>query len=179
MKKALLIIDVQNDYFKGGAMELPGAEEACQKIKTVLEKCRERKIPIMYMQHVADKNASFFRPQTFGVEINDTVKPKKRDKIFQKSYPNSFRDTKLLKYLKKKKIRELIICGMMTHMCIDTSVRAAYDLGFNCTLIADGCATKNLEFENRVIPAKDVQASFLSALDSTFSNNVYSQYFKI
>ena len=179
MKKALLIIDVQNDYFPGGSMELVGSEEAAKNTSDILEKCRKRRIPVIYMQHIADKNASFFLPKTKGVEIHSLVKPKRKDKIFQKKFPNSFRDTKLHKYLKQKKIKELIICGMMTHMCVDTTVRAAYDLGYNCTLIGDACATRDLEFENRMIAAKNVQGSFLSALDSTFANIMYTKYFEV
>jgi nicotinamidase-related amidase len=86
------------------------------------------------------------------------------------SVPNSFRETELLDYLKANDITELIICGMMTHMCIDATTRAAYDFGFKCTVIGDACATKNLELNGQIAKAKDVQIAFLSALDGTFAD---------
>jgi len=177
MKQALLIIDIQNDYFQGGAMELAGAEEAAQQAILLIESFRSDEKPIVFMQHIASEEASFFKPHTHGVHIHQSVEPQKGDVVLQKSYPNSFRDTALLTLLRKGGIQELIICGMMTHMCVDTTVRAAYDLGFSCKLIGDACATKTLEYEGRSVDSKEVQASYLAAIDGTFAEVLNTKVF--
>lgn len=177
MKQALLIIDIQNDYFKGGAMELAGAEEAALQAALLIGKIRRDDQPIIFMQHIASEQASFFKPNTFGVNIHQSVEPQKGDVVLQKSYPNSFRDTELLALLRKGGIQELIICGMMTHMCVDTTVRAAYDLGFSCKLIGDACATKTLEYAGRSVDSKEVQASYLAAIDGTFAEVLNTKVF--
>ena len=112
----------------------------------------------------------FLLQGTRGVEINDYVKPLEDEKVIIKHHPNSFKDTELLNYLRLKEVSNLVICGMMTHMCIDATVRAAKDYGFHCTLIADACATKELEFNGVRVSSSNVQTAFLSALNVTYAN---------
>lgn len=170
MIKALIIIDIQNDYFENGKMELVGAEKASKNAKTILEFFRDKKLPIVHIQHIATSPAAtFFLPNTEGVKINKNVEPKGDEKVIIKHYPNSFRETELLDYLKSMQISELVICGMMTHMCIDTTTRAAYDVGFKSIVIGDACATKDLELDGEKVNAKEVQIAYLSALDGTFA----------
>lgn len=169
MKQALLIIDIQNDYFNGGAMELVGSKEASHQAALLIETFRQQEKQLIFLQHIASEQASFFRPNSKGVLIHSSVKPLKTEWVIQKSYPNSFRDTELLSLLQKEGIQELIICGMMTHMCVDTTVRAAYDLGFSCILIGEACATKDLEFEGKTVTSKEVQMAYLGAIDGTFA----------
>lgn len=170
MIKALIIIDIQNDYFKNGKMELVGSEKASKNAKTILEFFRDKKLPIVHIQHIAiSPTATFFLPNTEGVKINKNVEPNGDEKVIIKNYPNSFRETELLDFLKSMQISELVICGMMTHMCIDTTTRAAYDLGFKSIVIGDACATKDLELDGEKVNAKKVQIAYLSALDGTFA----------
>ncbi|MDP2821387.1 MAG: isochorismatase family protein [Sulfuritalea sp.] len=89
--------------------------------------------------------------------------------IIRKNFPNSFRDTPLLEHLRDNKITRLVIAGMMTQMCIDSTVRAAADLGFECSLAHDACATKSLSFGGMAVPADGVQAAFLAALNGLFA----------
>lgn len=171
MKQALLIIDIQNDYFKNGAMELVGSEEASLIARKLLDKFREENLPIIHIQHISTRaGATFFLPNTFGAEIHENVRPKENEKIIIKNFPNSFRDTDLLEYLKSENISDLVVCGMMTHLCVDTTVRAAKDLGFDITLIADAVATKDLEIFGKRVYASEVNLSFLAALNYFFSN---------
>jgi nicotinamidase-related amidase len=85
-----------------------------------------------------------------------------------KHFPNSFRETNLLEILRDRNITDLTIVGMMTHMCIDTTVRAANDLGFKVTVYENACATRDLSYE-RTVAAVDVQAAYLAALDGSFA----------
>ncbi|EOP50298.1 MULTISPECIES: cysteine hydrolase family protein [Bacillus] len=171
MKTALVLIDIQNDYFPNGKMELSKPLETVQYAKQVLDFFRDKKRPIFHVQHISTKeNATFFLPNTEGAEIHQEVKPLEEEYLIQKHFPNSFRDTKLLKVLQKENIDTLVICGMMTHMCIDATVRAANDLGFHCIVIENACTTKDLAFQENIIPAQQVHRSFISAL-----NNVYAE----
>jgi nicotinamidase-related amidase len=178
MKTALLLIDIQNDYFPGGNMELVGMEESALKAKELLDLFRKNDLPSYHMQHASlGKGAGFFLPDTKGAEIHESVKPLPSDLVLQKHFPNSFRDTDLMEKLKSAQIGALVICGSMTHMCIDATTRAAADQGFKCTVIHDACATRDLLFEDSVIPAKQVHAAFMSALGFAYAKVVSLETF--
>ena len=171
MKRALVIVDIQNDYFPGGKMELVGMKEAANKAKHVLELCRARNVPIFHIQHLSNgAGATFFLPETDGVEIHGSVAPQGDEYIIQKFFPNSFRDTSLTEQLKRIDVDEVIFCGAMTHMCIDTSVRAAFDLGFRCLVVSDACATKDLEYGGVLVDAPQVHTAYMAALSSVFAH---------
>ncbi|MCD6680244.1 MAG: cysteine hydrolase [Burkholderiaceae bacterium] len=170
MNTALLIIDIQNDYFPGGAMELVGAEAAAERAASVLAVFRARGLPVVHVQHLSVRpGATFFRPGTPGAEIHPSVAPLADETVVLKHYPNAFRETGLLEHLRGKGIERLVIAGMMTHMCIDTTTRAAADLGFECTLVHDACATRALSFGGETIPAASVHNAFVAALNGTFA----------
>lgn len=170
MNQALLLIDFQNDYFPGGAMELVGPVEAGLKAARLLEVFRQRSLPVIHVQHVSTRaGATFFIPGTEGVEIHRSVRPLEGEKLVVKNYPNSFRETDLLEELRTLHIDQLVIAGMMTHMCIDTTTRAAADLGFQCTLAHDACATRALSFGGATVPAEQVQTAFMAALNGLFA----------
>lgn len=171
MNKALILIDIQMDYFKGGACELINPIEASLKAKSLLETFREKKLPLFHIQHINEirPNATFFLPNTKGIEIHENVKPLEREVVIQKNFPNSFLQTNLENELEKLNIKELVICGMMSHMCVDATTRAAFDLGFKCTVAHDACTTKNLEFQGEVVPHQQVHHAFMSALSAVYA----------
>ncbi|WP_228435826.1 cysteine hydrolase family protein [Chryseobacterium pennipullorum] len=171
---ALLIIDVQNDYFPGGKMALEKAEQAGENTKKILEYFRKNNLPVIHIQHIsANEGAAFFLPGTSGVEINLLVSPKPGEKIITKHFPNSFRETGLLEYLQSKGIRNLVITGMMTDVCIESTTRAAFDFGFSNTIIGDATATKDRELGGQIIKASEVQRSFLAGISAL--GNLYSR----
>lgn len=173
MGTALLLIDIQNDYFPGGKMELSGSTEAGLRAAEILSAFRERKLPVIHIRHISARpGATFFLPGTVGSEIHASVSPAPGETVIEKNYPNSFRDTPLLEHLRKNGTGSLVIAGMMTHMCVDATTRAAFDLGFACTLAHDACATRNLSFEDRTVPAEHVHAAFLSALSGIYAKVV-------
>lgn len=170
MKTALLIIDIQNDYFPGGKMTLEGSSEASLNAAALLAAFREKQLPIVHVQHLAaSPKATFFVPGTDGAQIHRNVAPATSEVVIQKAFPNSFRKTGLLDYLKQNEISELVIAGMMTHMCVDTTTRAACDLEFKCRLAHDACATKALSFGEITVPAAQVQAAYMAALNGLFA----------
>lgn len=178
MNQALLIVDIQNDYFEGETNTLVDAYKASINAGRILGWFRDESLPVIYIQHIAlSTTATFFLPDTLGAEIQENVKPLPDEKVIIKHFPNSFRETELLDYLKKNEITDLVVCGMMTHMCIDTTVRAANDFGFNVTLIGDACATKDLSIGHETVPAHEVHMAFLAALNAYFAKVVKTKEF--
>jgi len=169
MKTALLLIDIQNDYFPGGKMALEGSLEAGQKAKRLLEYFRKERFPRVHIQHVSTRDgATFLLSDTDGVQFHESVRPAELETVIQKHYPNAFRDTRLLSFLRESRVQGLVIAGMMTHLCVDATVRAASEHGFECWIAGDACATKALTFQGKTIPAGEVQGAFLAALDGTY-----------
>lgn len=173
MTTALIIIDIQNDYFSGGTMELAGSDPAAANAARLLARFREQGRPLVHIQHLMDRpGATFLLPGTHGSEIHPTVAPLAGEVVIQKHYPNSFRETGLLESLRQAGARELLICGMMTSMCVDATTRAAFDLGFSCTVVHDACATRDLPFGGETIPARQVHGAFLAALGAVYARIV-------
>lgn len=170
MTTALLVIDIQNDYFPNGKMELTGPDAAAINAARLLSDFREKGAPIFHVKHITKDNAAhFFHPDTKGVEIHESVRPLDEEPVIIKHMPNSFFNTNLHEELQKEGVTELVVCGMMTHMCIDSTVRAAVELGYSCQVIEDACATTSLEIEDKVIPAEQIHYAFMAALNSAFA----------
>jgi nicotinamidase-related amidase len=171
MNQALVLIDIQNDYFPGGRMTLEGADAAAQNAASLLARFRAGGLPLFHVQHVSTRpNATFFIPGTDGIEFHAAVAPLAGEPVIQKNFPNAFRATRLDTELRSRGVSELVIAGMMTHMCIDTSVRAAFDLGFKVDLAFDACATRDLRFGDAELTAAQVHGSFIAALNGTFAS---------
>ncbi len=167
MPAVLVLIDLQMDYFPGGAVALQGADGAVARAAELLRAWRFRKLPVVHVQHLATRtDATFFCPGTPGVEIHPEVEPLPSEPLIQKNFPNAFRATELEQVLKDLNADSVVIAGMMTHMCVDTTVRAAADLGFTVRLAADATATRPLAFNGLLVPPEHVQAAFLAALMS-------------
>jgi nicotinamidase-related amidase len=173
MDTALLLIDLQNDYFEGGAMTLDGADAAVANAARLLARFRVRGWPIMHVQHLSTRpGATFFLAGTRGAGIHAAVAPRDGETVVVKHFPNAFRETSLAESLRERGIARLTIAGMMTHMCVDTSTRAAADMGFACTLAHDACATRAQAFGGRTVAAADVQAAYMAALNGAFARVV-------
>ena len=165
MTRALLIIDIQNDYFEGGAYPLPGAENAAAIASDLLSAVRNSGLPVVHVQHIWDApDAEFMIPGTWGSEINAAVAPLASEPVIVKAYPNAFRETELLELLSTLEANELVVCGMMSNLCVDATVRAAVDLGFDVTVAHDACAAADLAFDGVEVPAESVHAAFMAGL---------------
>lgn len=170
MKPGLILIDIQNDYFKGGKYELVNAEQAAEQAHKILDFFREKQLPIYHVRHINLKpDAAFFVPDTEGSEFYKEVSPLPGEDIIIKHKPDSFIDTNLKEELNKKQVDTLVICGMMTHMCIDTTIRSAGNHGFSVTLIEDACATRELKWGEITVSAEQVQCAYLAALNGRFA----------
>jgi nicotinamidase-related amidase len=170
---ALLVIDIQNDYFPGGAMELEGADAAGAKAGQAIRQFRDKTMPVIHVRHLSVRPGStFFLPGTKGAEIHDAVKPLGEEAVIEKNFPNSFRNTGLGALLEKQQIKNLVVAGMMTHMCVDATVRHAADLGYKITLLGDACATRVQSYAGEKVPARQVHTAFLAALNGFYAKVV-------
>jgi nicotinamidase-related amidase len=170
MSTALIIVDIQNDYFPEGKLPLVGPIEAAQQAARLLDRFRQSQRPIIHVQHIAVRpGATFFLPDTSGAGFHPNVQPLPGEPIVQKNFPNSFRETPLLEVLRELQVNRLIICGMQTNMCIDATTRAAADFGFECIVAADACAARNLTFDGVTVPADQVHHAFLAALNGSYA----------
>jgi nicotinamidase-related amidase len=167
LNTALLIIDIQNDYFPGGKYPLVNPLEAAQKAYMILQCFREHNGYHIHIQHISKKpEATFFISGDRGTDIHDTVAHFEGEPIVYKHEPNSFLNTNLLELLRSWEIERVVITGMMTHMCVDATARAASDLGFQVIVAEDACATRDLKYGDTTIPAEHVHKAFLAALKS-------------
>jgi len=170
MTTALVLVDIQNDYFPGGTMSLENMDAAAANAARLLAAFRERRLPIVHVRHLSVRpGATFFVPGTAGAEIHPAVAPRAGEAVVEKNFPNAFRATDLEPRLRAAGADHVVIAGAMSHMCIDATTRAAFDHGFKCTLAEDACAARALEFGGRSLPASDVHAVFMAALAAPYA----------
>ena len=164
-KRALILIDIQNDYFPGGRWPLIGIESAAGKASRVLAAARAAGDLVIHVRHeFPTADAPFFVPGSDGAKIHAKVRGLDGEPVVLKHHVNAFRETDLKSILDRYGIEEVVLCGAMSHMCVDAGVRAASDLGYRCVVIHDACATRDQEFEGQVVPAAEVHAAFMAAL---------------
>lgn len=154
IKTALLIVDIQNFYFPGDGPGLVNAEKASLNAKEILEIFREKNQLVVHVRHKSNK----------GFEIHKNVEPVTNEKIITKEEVNSFHGTDLLEYLKSNNISRLVIIGMQTQMCVEAAIRAAHDFGFECIVIHDACATRDVRYMDQTVEAEKVQTSILATI---------------
>lgn len=163
-------LTIQNDYFSDGRMELVGSIQAAAATARLLAAFRKRSWPVIHIQHISiQPGATFFLPESHGVAIHSSVSPLATEPVITKHSPNSFRGTGLQEHLRILGIDTLLVCGMMSHMCVDATVRAAFDLGYSCIVAHDGCATRELIFNEIVVSAAHVHASYMAALGAVYA----------
>lgn len=173
-QSALLLIDIQNDYFPsfdGSKMPLPDMDAATRNAADLLSAAREAGIKVVHVKHVMPSDAApFFHPGTSGADLHDSVAPALGEAVVEKARPNSFMGTALEQLLREEKIERLYICGAMSQMCVDATVRSAVDLGFKVTVAHDACAAANVTHEHVSVSAAMVHASIMAPLASSYAD---------
>ena len=166
MTTALLLIDIQNDYFDGGKCPLVGMDGAAKHSVSLLDAFRESGLPVIHVRHeFPGTDAPFFAAGSEGALINPLLAPIEGEPVIVKHQINSFKGTPLGKLLEEGGVESVVIAGAMTHLCIDAVTRAAADLGYACLVAHDACATMDAEFDGVKVQARQVHATVMAALD--------------
>ena len=174
--RALVLIDIQNDYFPGGKWTLSGIESAADNAAKVLAAARAAGDLVVHVRHeFASPDPPFFAPGSDGAEIHPKVRVADGEPVVLKHHVNAFRETDLKAVLDRHGVEEVVICGAMSHMCVDAGARAASDLGYRCIVVHDACATRDQEFEGAVVPAAQVHAAFMAALKFGYATSVSAE----
>jgi nicotinamidase-related amidase len=176
-KAAYIIIDIQNDYFPGGAFTLTNIADASAKAAQFLKFVREHnnksspddEIKIVHVRHEADETGTFFIKGTEGAEISDVVKPQGDETIIVKKHPNSFVGTQLGEILKKEGVDTLYVAGAMANICIQGTVRHASEIGYKVITLKDAIGTRAFEYDGRVVDAEDVKTAVFATLAFGYS----------
>jgi nicotinamidase-related amidase len=172
-KKALLVIDLQKDYFPGGKWTLDGIDAATSNAVRLVAAERDAGNLVVHVRHeFPTSDAPFFTPGSEGAEIHKDVQPISGETVILKNQVNSFRDTNLKDILDRNGIEEVVICGAMSHMCVDAATRAANDFGYRCTVIHDACASRDLEFNGVRVPAQQAHAAYMASLGFAYANTI-------
>src|SRR5262249_1874361 len=172
-KRALVLIDIQNDYFPGGKWPLSGIQPASDNAARLLAAARAKGDLIVHVRHeFPTPDAPFFAPGSDGAKIHARVINLDGEPVVLKHHVNAFRETGLKELLDRHGVEEVVICGAMSHMCVDAGTRAASDLGYKCVVVHDACATRDQEFQGTVVPAAQVHAAFMAALKFGYAASV-------
>ena len=172
-KTALVLVDIQKEYFEGGAMPLPAMDAAADKAAELLAKARSRGDAIFHIRHISETaEAPIFKPGTAGTEIHEKVAPSADEAVIEKARPNSFHGTELEAALREAGIENITLCGAMSQMCIDATARAAADLGFNVTVVSDACAAAPVEHDGLSLSADQVHAAIMAPLAMAYGKVV-------
>jgi len=141
MKRALLVIDVQNEYFTG-KVKVSHPPGSLDNILNMMDSAIANGIPVVVVQHTApQKDSPLFRKGTEAWELHPEIASRKYHHLIEKNLPGSFTGTDLESWLRENRVDTVVICGYMTQMCCDTTARQAFHLGFAVEFIADGTGT--------------------------------------
>jgi nicotinamidase-related amidase len=166
---ALILIDCQNTY-REGVMKLEGAEEALVEACRLLEGARAANRPVIHIVHDAGPGTPYDVSAPIG-KIADAVAPNEGEPVVTKNVPSSFTGTDLHEQLQKLNCKELILAGFMTHMCVNSTARSAFELGYRCTVVGGATATRALPgvLGGAVVDAKTLKESSLSEIADMFA----------
>lgn len=169
-KTALIIVDLQQDYFAGGAMELENIDRASENAQKLLQSFREQQQPVFHVRHLfLNSSAPFFVPGSNGAKIHASVEPLDHESVIVKNQINSFQDTALESQLRTAEVEKVVIIGAMSHMCIEGTARAAKDLGFETVVVTDACATCAQSHDGETIPAQTVHNAAMASLGFAYA----------
>ncbi|HKP44356.1 cysteine hydrolase family protein [Mycobacterium sp.] len=167
-ESTLILIDCQNTYTHG-VMELEGVQAALDEVEILLDRARSAGIPIIHVQH-DDGPGSLYDIEGESGAIVSRVAPHNGEPVVVKNYPNSFVQTDLDDVLKTANASNLVLAGFMTHMCVNSTARGAFNLGYSPTVVAAATATRALPgLNDAVVPAEAVQSASLAAVADLFA----------
>lgn len=174
MKRALLVIDVQNEYFTG-KMPVTYPEGSFTNILKAVNEANKSKMPVILIRHGAPhQDAAAFAQGSMGWQIHDEILKREYVRIIDKHLPGSFTDTNLEEFLRGMDIDTIVICGYMTQMCCDTTARQAVHLGFSVEFLSDATGTLDISNYTGKVTAEELHRAILVTQAMRFSKVVSS-----
>jgi len=166
MKAALLVIDVQNEYFAPhGKWVLPEGEKALDQINALIAAARTAGVPVIHISHERlGATSGVFVPGSIGIEPYPGVSMQPDETRIRKHFPGSFTQTPLEAHLRNFGADTLVVCGFMTHLCCDTTTRQAAERGYKVLFASDATATRDLAVAGETVPYQTIQKSTLAAM---------------
>lgn len=162
MNRALLVIDVQNEYFTG-VLPITHPTGHLERVLAAMD-AAAGKMPVVVVQHhFPDPSMPFFQKGTPGWELHPEIKARPHDLLVEKTMPGSFTDTPLEGWLREQGVDTVTIAGYMTHMCCDTTARQAFHLGLTVEFLSDATGTLALSNEAGDVTAEELHRSILCA----------------
>lgn len=171
MKRALLVIDVQNEYFTG-KLPVTYPEGSLGKIVRAMSAAAERGIPVVVVQHSASAESPVFRPGSEGWELHPEIQGRPRDYLVVKALPGSFTGTDLEGWLRGRGVDTVVVAGYMTQMCCDTTARQAFHLGFGVEFLSDATGTLAISNAAGRVTAEELHRAILVTQAMRFSRVV-------
>lgn len=170
-KRAVVVVDLQNEYLPDGKLPLTGIHAALKNAARAIADARVKGDLVVHIRHEStDPDAPVFTPGTSAVQIHESVTPAQGEPVVIKHFPNAFLKTNLRELLDEHGIEAVTVIGAMSHMCIDATTRAASDFGYKTTVVHDACATRDLDFGGTTVPAAQVHAAFIAALAFAYAS---------
>ena len=167
-ESTLVLIDCQNTYTRG-VMELDGVQAALDEVEALLDRARSAGIPIIHIQH-DDGPGSLYDIEGDSGAIVPRVAPHNGEPVVVKNYPNSFVQTDFDDILKTANASNLVLAGFMTHMCVNSTARGAFNLGYAPAVVAAATATRALPgLGDATVPAAAVHSASLAAIADLFA----------
>lgn len=177
-RRALIVVDLQNDYFPNGKWPLDRIEQVSDNAQRLLTHCRSSGDLIIFIRHeFINADAPFFQAASIGAQIHSKFLVDEKDFVVTKNHVNAFRETNLKHILDSHSVGQLIICGAMTHMCIDAITRSAHDYSYQVSVIHDACASRDLSFNDQLVPAHLVQAAFMASISFAYAKTLSTDQF--
>jgi nicotinamidase-related amidase len=172
MKRALLVIDVQNEYFSG-LLPITHPEGHLANVLRVMDCAAANGVPVVVVQHTSlQPEAPFFRRGTPNWELHAEVRRRPHDLLVEKNLPGTFTGTQLEPWLREQGVDRVVIAGYMTHMCCDTTARQAVHRGFAVEFLSDATGTLPLSNAAGEASAEELQRAFLCAQQMLLSEVV-------
>lgn len=167
---ALLVIDFQLEYFEGGRLPIPDGLAAMSKAKQLISFADENRMPVFHIQHLGAAGGPLFARDGETVAFHPSIQPAPHHDVVQKTTASSFASTDLHQQLRAKDVKTLIICGLMTHMCVSTAARDARPLGYQVLVAGDACATRDIDgWDGGVVEHAVLHRAALTEVSDSFA----------
>ncbi len=173
--RALLVIDVQNEYFAGGALPVTHPADTLPRILQIMEAATAARVPVVVVRHTEPRGEGAFEHGTAGWELRSEVSDQRWDHLVDKHLPGSFTNTDLEVFLRERHVDTVAVVGYMSHMCCDTTARQASHLGLNVEFLSDATGTLDVENEAGRIDGAALHNAILVTQQSGFAKVLSSR----